>query len=139
MRIDVIITRYELFTYPHSSFRMEKNVFLQLLKGKENIDAINIETALDIVRWIKERFPSATPYIFGSILKPELVHPGSDIDIVIEGLSDVDYCVLIKAVSKKFSSLKVDIRRFEEFDSYMRQKIADKGYKVKDGKEVRRS
>jgi len=114
-------------------------VFLQLLKGQENIDAINMETALDIARWIKMNFPSATAYIFGSVLKPELVHPGSDIDIVIKGLSDVDYCVLIKAVSKKFGSLKVDIRRFEEFDSYMRQKIADKGYKVKDGKEVRRS
>lgn len=114
-------------------------MFLQLLKGQENIDAINMETALDIARWIKTNFPSATPYIFGSVLKPELVHPGSDIDLVIKGLSERDYPALIKAVSKKFGSLKVDIRRFEELDSYMRQKIADKGYMVKDGKEVRRS
>ena len=45
---------------------------------------------------------SAGNCIHGSVLKPELVHPGSDIDIAIKGLSDRDCSILIKTVSKKF-------------------------------------
>jgi predicted nucleotidyltransferase len=114
-------------------------MFLELIKSQNYTDTVILENAVHVARWIEKEFPQVTVYIHGSVLKPELVHPGSDIDIAIKGLSDRDCSILIKTVSKKFGSLKVDIRRFEEFDSYMRQKIADKGYKVKDGKEVRRS
>lgn len=107
-------------------------MFLQLIKSQKNIDMVNMETALCIARWIKKEFPLATVYIFGSVLRPDLIHPGSDIDIVIKGLTDADYRTLIKVVSDKYSSLKVDIRKFEEFDSYMKQKIIKKGYRVDD-------
>lgn len=55
----------------------------------------------------------------------------------MKGLNDRDCSALMKSVLKRFSFLKVDIRRFEELDNYMRQKIKDRGYRVKNEKEVR--
>ena len=105
-------------------------MFLYLIKGQINIDDINIETAKTIARWIKKRHPAVTIYITGSVLRPDLIHPGSDIDIVIRGIKEEDYEALIKNVYHKFSSLRVDIRRIEELDSYIKQKVLTKGYRV---------
>ena len=114
-------------------------MFLYLIKGQINIDDINIETAKTIARWIKERHPAVMIlYIIGSVLRPDLIHSGSDIDIVIRGIKEADYEVLIKNVYHKFSPLRVDIRRMEELDSYMKQKILAKGYRVWDEREARR-
>ena len=104
-------------------------MFLQLLK-KENISDINIETAKAIARWIKKCHPTVTVYITGSVLKPNLIHIGSDIDIAIRGIKEDDYVSLIKDVYHQFPSLKVDMRRMDELDSYIQQKIIDKGYMV---------
>jgi predicted nucleotidyltransferase len=112
-------------------------MFLELIKSQKYTDTITLENALHVAMWIEKEFPQVTVYIHGSVLRPELVHPGSDIDIVIKGLSDRDYSTLIKATLKRFSFLKVDIRRYEELDAYMRQKIEDKGCRVKNEKDVR--
>lgn len=114
-------------------------MFLELIKGQKYTDTITLENAIHIAKWIEKEFPMATVYIHGSVLRPELIHPGSDIDIVVKGLSDSDYSTLVKATLKKFSSLKVDVRRFEELDAYMRQKIEDRGYRVENEKETRRT
>ncbi len=111
-------------------------MFLELIKSQNYTDTITLENAIRVARWIEKEFPQGTAYIHGSVLKPELVHSGSDIDIVVKGLSDSDYSILMKAALKRFNFLKVDIRRFEELDAYMRQKIEDRGYRVRNEKDV---
>ena len=106
-------------------------MFLELIKSQNYTDTVTLENALHVAQWIEKEFPQVTVYIHGSVLRPELVHPGSDIDIAVKGLHDGDCSVLRKSVSKRFGFLKVDIRRFEELDAYMKQKIEDKGYRVR--------
>lgn len=101
-------------------------MFLQLLRSKIDIKDINIENAKAVARWIKRQFPEVTVYIIGSVLRPDLIHSGSDIDIIIKGIDGVGFDTLIKKIHHEFPSLRIDIRRMEELDSYTQQKIIKK-------------
>ena len=105
-------------------------MFLQVIKSERNVEDINIKNAKRIAQTIKKLYPVATIYITGSVLKPHLVHPGSDIDIVTMNIEEKNYEALIKHIRLKFPSLNADIRRMEELDSYLKHKVMNKGYLV---------
>jgi len=105
-------------------------MLLHLIRDRRDIKDINLTNAVTVARWIKEKHPAVSVYITGSVLKPRLIHPGSDIDLVVEGIKEMEYDALIKDIHHKFPFLKVDIRRMEEMDSYMKQKIKNRGYRV---------
>ena len=105
-------------------------MFFELIKGNEYKDTINFETAKTIARWIKEHYPNVSLYIVGSVLKPDMIHPGSDIDFVIHEVDEIAYEELIKKIRQYFPGINVDIRRMEELDVYTQQKHQRRGYKV---------
>ncbi len=105
-------------------------MLLNLIKDEQNSSQINLETAKLISTRIKRLYPNITIYIIGSVLKPRTVHPGSDIDLITKGLNEEEHSFLIRNIFTEFPSLKIDIRRMEDLDEYLTQKLLTESLQV---------
>lgn len=77
--------------------------------GDERLYAHALEVAGSAARLLRERYGVSRVRVFGSLVHGRWFHPGSDIDLAVEGLKPADYWEAVTAVLFLDDQVTVDL------------------------------
>lgn len=95
----------------------------------EKKERARLETLKLIVKVLGELRREAVfrkAYIFGSLVKPHMYTPQSDVDVAFEGLETGKLFYAVAFLSEKIGR-DVDVIELERVDPYLRRKIIEEG------------
>ncbi len=79
---------------------------------------------------LKQQFGVTEVFLFGSLLQLESVHPDSDIDLAVWGLTIDRYCEAVGTLLCKTQDFSVDLIRLETAQSSLLTHVLNQGVKI---------
>jgi uncharacterized protein len=79
---------------------------------------------------LKQRYSVETVFLFGSLLSPETVHPNSDIDLAVWGLSLEHYSDAVGTLLLAIKGISIDLVRLEAAQPNLKTAILQTGVEL---------
>ena len=120
------LTPEQLQVY-RAHFRATQARYVRNQEVRHQVGWVRARAAAQILR---VEFRVEAIYLFGSLLEPKAIHPGSDIDLATIGLASHQYYEALGTLLCQTKDFSVDLVCLEEAQSSLKQHILDCGVRL---------
>jgi predicted nucleotidyltransferase len=107
--------------------RQQKLDYHQHMNQRQQTGLVQAKSASDL---LKQHFGVKEVFLFGSLLCPERVHPESDVDLAVWGLSTHRYCEAMGTLLCTVKGFSVDLIMMETAPSSLLDCVLSQGVRL---------